>query len=88
MIEKHGLAVVGLLGVSYALYRAIMYMLVQKAKVFERSHADLKALISELKELRKEDAEILNRIETKFTDHVGDQKMFRELITELLKDKK
>jgi hypothetical protein len=81
MVEKHGLAVVGLLGVSYALYKAIMYMLVQKAKVFEESHAELKRLV-------KDDLERLDRIETKLTDHIGDQKVFRELITQLLKDKK
>ena len=81
LVENHGLGLVGFIGVSYALYKILMYVLAQKADEFEQSHTDLK-------ELMAKDLERLNRIETILTDHIGDQKVFRQVIVDLIKGNK
>mgnify|MGYP003149529933 CR=1 FL=1 len=41
-IEKHGVSLIMALGMGYALYKVLMFMLVKKAESFESSHLEMK----------------------------------------------
>tara|TARA_R100001594_G_scaffold67598_2_gene101903 strand:- start:776 stop:1045 length:270 start_codon:yes stop_codon:yes gene_type:complete len=81
LIERYGVTLVVACGLAFVLYKVIMFVLVNKAKEFSDNHKQTRAVVMEA------EAKI-ERMARKFEDFAGDFKTFKEVIIELIKEKK
>ena len=81
LIERYGFTLIACLGLSFVLYKIIMFVLVNKAKEFSDNHKQTRAVVVEAQAK-------IERMARKFEDFSGDFKTFKEVIIELIKEKK
>ena len=81
LIEKYGFTLIACVGLSFVLYKVIMFVLVNKAKEFSDNHKETREIV------REAEAKIA-RMARKFEDFAGDFKTFKDVIIELIKEKK
>tara|TARA_R100000808_G_C2139639_1_gene147540 strand:- start:793 stop:1068 length:276 start_codon:yes stop_codon:yes gene_type:complete len=80
LIEKYGFTMIACVGLSFVLYKVIMFVLVNKAKEFSDNHKETRAVVVEA------EAKI-ERMARKFEDFAGDFKIFKEVILDLIKER-
>ena len=81
LIERYGFTLIACLGLSFVLYKIIMFVLVNKAKEFSDNHKQTRAVVVEAQAK-------IERMARKFEDFAGDFKTFKDVVIELIKEKK
>tara|TARA_R100000808_G_C2074009_1_gene100374 strand:+ start:21 stop:287 length:267 start_codon:yes stop_codon:yes gene_type:complete len=81
VIEKYGVTVVSLVVCAYFLYKVVMFSLVKAVEDFKEEHVKNREAISKI-------GDMVNSMADKHEDFVGNFKTFREVITDLVKEKK
>ena len=81
LIERYGCTLIACLGLSFVLYKIVMFVLVNKAKEFADNHKETRKVVMEC------EAKI-EQMRRKFEDHAGDFKLFKDVIIELTKERK
>ena len=81
LIERYGFTLIACLGLAFVLYKVIMFVLVNKAKEFSDNHKETRAVVMEAQAK-------IEQMRRKFEDFAGDFKTFKEVIIELIKEKK
>ena len=81
VIEKYGVTLVSLVVVCYFLYKVVMFSLVRAVSDFKEEHKENRIVIAEL-------SAKLDKMSDRHEDFVGNFKTFREVVTDLVKEKK
>ena len=81
VIEKYGITVVSLVVCAYFLYKVVMFSLVKAVEQFKQEHQENRIVIAEL-------SFKLDKMSDRHEDFVGNFKTFREVVTDLVKEKK
>lgn len=81
VIEKYGVTVVSLVVCAFFLYRVVMFSLVSAVAKFTQEHQENRAVIAEL-------SAKLDSMSDRHEDFVGNFKTFREVVTDLIKERK
>ena len=81
VIEKYGITVVSLVVCAYFLYKVVMFSLVKAVEQFKQEHQENRIVIAEL-------SSKLDKMSDRHEDFVGNFKTFREVVTDLVKEKK
>ena len=81
VIENYGVTVVSLVVCAYFLYKVVMFSLVKAVEQFKQEHQENRIVISEL-------SAKLDKMSDRHEDFVGNFKTFREVVTDLVKEKK
>ena len=81
VIEKYGITVVSLVVCAYFLYKVVMFSLVKAVEQFKQEHQENRIVIAEL-------SCKLDKMSDRHEDFVGNFKTFREVVTDLVKEKK
>lgn len=81
VIEKYGVTVVSLVVCAYFLYKVVMFSLVKAVEQFKQEHQENRIVIAEL-------SAKLDKMSDRHEDFVGNFKTFREVVTDLIKERK
>ena len=81
VIEKYGVTLVSLVVVCYFLYKVVMFSLVRAVSDFKEEHKENRLVLGEL-------AAKIDSMSDRHSDHVGDFKVLKDVIVDLVKEKK
>lgn len=81
VIEKYGVTVVSLVVCAYFLYKVVMFSLVKAVEQFKQEHQENRIVLGEL-------ASKIDSMSDRHSDHVGDFKVLKDVIVDLVKEKK